>query len=130
VPNPSRFPILAPLGSEKICPLGSKERWELRAVPFGCNVSTVTFLTAVGSVLGTLAAIAMGFLVVWAGKRAMRSWGQGKLGVSGFTDWIGRGGVRQRGVRSVGDVEGNPDGHGQWGGDEDGDERRPLLGGE
>ncbi|PLB43764.1 hypothetical protein P170DRAFT_480723 [Aspergillus steynii IBT 23096] len=63
VPNSAHLPILAPLGSSQICPLGSKERWELRALPFGCNVSTITFLTAVGSVLSTLAAIALGMLV-------------------------------------------------------------------
>ncbi|OOO09199.1 GOLD domain protein [Aspergillus oryzae] len=119
VPNPARFPILAPLGSSNICPLGSKERWELRAMPFGCNVSTFTFLTAVVSVLGTLATVALGYFVLWATKRPRQSWAQGKLG-GGYTDWSaweGRGVLRRRGVRTVGDVEGNS-------------ERTPLLDGD
>ncbi|KAE8158472.1 hypothetical protein BDV40DRAFT_19235 [Aspergillus tamarii] len=123
VPNPTRFPILAPLSSSNICPLGSKERWELRAMPFGCNVSTFTFLTAVVSVLGTLATIALGYFVLWAAKRLRRSWGQGKLG-SGHTDWsawTGRGIFRRRGVRTAGDVEGNRNGN---------SERTPLLDGD
>ncbi|KAE8350999.1 hypothetical protein BDV28DRAFT_27816 [Aspergillus coremiiformis] len=109
VPNPSRFPILAPLGSSKICPLGPKERWELRAMPFGCNVSTYSFLTAVVSVLGTLCAIALGYFAVWAVRRLRDAWGHGKLG-SEYTDWSAWV-VRRGGVRAVGDVEGNGNGN-------------------
>ncbi|RAL10402.1 uncharacterized protein BO97DRAFT_372507, partial [Aspergillus homomorphus CBS 101889] len=79
VPNPSRFPILAPFGSSGICPLGPKERWELRALPFGCQVSTITFLTAVGAVVGTVAAFGLGVVLVWfcrcvGGGLAQRKW--------------------------------------------------------
>ncbi|PYI19369.1 hypothetical protein BO86DRAFT_328023 [Aspergillus japonicus CBS 114.51] len=71
VPNPSRVPILAPFGSSEMCPLGSKERWELRALPFGCHVSTVTFLTGVGGVLGTMAAFGLVVFLAWAGRRVV-----------------------------------------------------------
>ncbi|KAB8231558.1 uncharacterized protein BDW43DRAFT_140572 [Aspergillus alliaceus] len=120
VPNPSRFPILAPISSSKICPLGSKERWELRAVPFGCNISTFTFLTAVTSILGTLVTIALGIFSLWTVKRLQHSWGQGKLGGE-YTSWsacLGHGDVRRR---AVGDVEGNRNGN---------SERTPLLDGD
>ncbi|KAE8145337.1 hypothetical protein BDV25DRAFT_133871 [Aspergillus avenaceus] len=121
VPNPSRFPILAPLHSSKICPLGSKERWELRAVPFGCNVSTFSFLTAIVAVLGTLVAIALGYHLVRVGRRMRQSLGHGKLGW-GRLDWgrMRRGFFRHRAPE---DVEGN---HVR----ETGTERTPLLGGE
>ncbi|EKV17647.1 hypothetical protein PDIP_30600 [Penicillium digitatum Pd1] len=65
VPNPSRVPIFAPFGSENICPLGSKERWELRATPFGCHASTVTVLSVFGAVFGTVALGALGVGLVW-----------------------------------------------------------------
>ncbi|KAJ6109228.1 hypothetical protein N7486_001462 [Penicillium sp. IBT 16267x] len=72
VPNPGRFPILAPIGSDQICPLGSKERWELRARPLGCNASTLTVLSVIISISGTLALLAIVVLIVWFVKRVRR----------------------------------------------------------
>ncbi|KAJ5561875.1 hypothetical protein N7535_003662 [Penicillium sp. DV-2018c] len=65
VPNPSRIPILAPIGSSGICPLGSKEEWELRAIPFGCHASTLTVLSVTVAVLGTLALVGMMVGMMW-----------------------------------------------------------------
>ncbi|KAJ5798881.1 uncharacterized protein N7503_006386 [Penicillium pulvis] len=72
VPNPGRFPILAPIGSDQICPLGSKERWELRARPLGCNASTLNVLSVIISISGTLALFAIVVLIVWLVKRLRR----------------------------------------------------------
>ncbi|KAJ5658645.1 uncharacterized protein N7484_002294 [Penicillium longicatenatum] len=72
VPNPGRIPILAPIGSDQICPLGSKERWELRARPLGCNASTLTVLSVMISISGTLALFAISVLIIWLVKRVRR----------------------------------------------------------
>ncbi|KAJ5902200.1 hypothetical protein N7495_002728 [Penicillium taxi] len=74
VPNPSRLSILSPLRSSQICPLGAKERWELRASPTGCNVSTLTVLACVGAVLGTLAIIILVFAAVWIVRVLRQRW--------------------------------------------------------
>ncbi|PYH95950.1 hypothetical protein BO71DRAFT_191395 [Aspergillus ellipticus CBS 707.79] len=122
VPNPTHFPILAPLASEGICPLGSDERWELRALPFGCQVSTITFLTGVGSVVGTLAGLGILVLVAWVVRVVGKKWREGKY--LGGTGW--RGSYRWLGLRGVPVVE--PDEE-EDGGNHVEDERRPLLGG-
>ncbi|KAJ5794050.1 hypothetical protein N7457_000649 [Penicillium paradoxum] len=72
VPNPSRFPIFAPIGSSIICPLGSKERWEMRALPFGCDASTLTVLSVIVAMLGTLALGGVVVGVVWLVRRTRR----------------------------------------------------------
>ncbi|KAJ6143277.1 hypothetical protein N7471_002730 [Penicillium samsonianum] len=109
VPNPSLVPIFAPFGSENICPLGSKERWELRATPFGCHASTLTVLSVIVSVLGTLALGIVGVGLVWLvrwtrwrwkeveyeqpdeegqGSSRWRSWGLGLASFVGlFPQW-------------------------------------------
>lgn len=74
MPNPARLPILTPIGSANICPLSSKERWELRALPFGCKASTLTVLSVIVSILGTLAAIVMGFGMVYLARSVRRRW--------------------------------------------------------
>ncbi|KAJ5419242.1 uncharacterized protein N7487_002792 [Penicillium crustosum] len=80
VPNPSWVPIFAPLGSENICPLGSKERWELRAKPFGCHASTVTVLSVIGAVLTTLMLGVVGVGLVWLVYRTRRRWKEVEYG--------------------------------------------------
>ncbi|KAJ6013442.1 hypothetical protein N7540_008033 [Penicillium herquei] len=72
VPNAARVPILAPIGSDQICPLGSKERWELRARPLGCNVSTLTALSTTVAILSTLALLGVISLIIWLAKRIRR----------------------------------------------------------
>lgn len=74
VPNPARLPILAPIRNDRICPLGSKERWELRALPFGCNVSTLTFLSVLGTTFGMLAMTGIGFVGYWMVRSLRRRW--------------------------------------------------------
>ncbi|KAI1078267.1 hypothetical protein F5B20DRAFT_234379 [Whalleya microplaca] len=82
-PNPSPqplIPLLAPAFHENICPHWA-ERWELRARPLGCQVSTITALTAVVSVAGTLV---LGLLVwgaVWGGRWVGRRFGVGGKGL-------------------------------------------------
>ncbi|KAK3695301.1 hypothetical protein B0T22DRAFT_477981 [Podospora appendiculata] len=65
IPNDYRVPLLAPAYDEDICPHWS-ERWEIRTRPFGCQVSTITSLAAVASVVSTLVLV----LLVWTGVMA------------------------------------------------------------
>ncbi|KAI5301073.1 hypothetical protein KEM56_001994 [Ascosphaera pollenicola] len=72
-PNHSSFPLLEPILKPDICPLGSRERWELRSQPLGCNVSTYTFLSMVSAVAGTLAFAALVGLLFWSIKYMVRT---------------------------------------------------------
>ncbi|KOS22019.1 hypothetical protein ESCO_002341 [Escovopsis weberi] len=56
VPNEYDIPLLAPAYNDKVCPHWA-ERWELRTRPLGCQVSTITALTAAGAVSATLLAM-------------------------------------------------------------------------
>lgn len=69
-----RVPILAPIRSANICPLGSKERWELRAQPLGCSASTFTVLSVIVTVLGVLTLGGLGVVLVWCVRQAQRRW--------------------------------------------------------
>ena len=53
MPNNYTIPLLAPAYDENICPHWT-ERWEIRTRPFGCQVSTITSLTAIVSIVLTL----------------------------------------------------------------------------
>lgn len=79
VPNVTPMQILAPILNSDICPLWS-ERWELRARPFGCHVSTITFLTFLGSIYGTL--LAMGLVIL-----IMKCMGNGESNRGWFEVW-------------------------------------------
>ncbi|OAP54262.1 hypothetical protein AYL99_11363 [Fonsecaea erecta] len=74
------FGILSPLKSAEICPLAWRERWEMRARPFGCRCSSMTFVSVVVAVLATL----MGLCLIWTGLRvgrwARRKWRARKQG--------------------------------------------------
>ncbi|GFN19017.1 metallopeptidase Mip1 [Aspergillus tubingensis] len=130
VPNPSLLPILSPLHSSQICPLGSKERWELRAIPFGCHVSTTTFLTGVVGVLGTLAVLGLIALGVWVGRGVRRRGGwKGLPVVFGNGNWVGVVFSRWGGRRGRDGEDEEGAGGGRRAGDGGEDERRPLLGG-
>jgi hypothetical protein len=74
VPNLVRLPILSPIGSAHICPLGSEERWKLRAQPFGCNASSLTVLSVVVSIVGTLVTIGAGCGILYLAKHVRRRW--------------------------------------------------------
>ena len=51
------FAILTPLKYDDVCPLAWREKWEMRAKPFSCRCSSMTFLSVVITVASTLAAI-------------------------------------------------------------------------
>src|SRR6478735_3673567 len=53
VPNTSNIPLLAPAYNENVCPHWA-ERWELRSRPLGCQVSSITSLTAIITIVSTL----------------------------------------------------------------------------
>lgn len=53
VPNTGNMPLLAPAYNENICPHWA-ERWELRTRPLGCQVSSITSLTAIVTIVSTL----------------------------------------------------------------------------
>lgn len=77
VPNSQHgtlIPILAPIRNEDICPLGWRERWELRSRPFGCRCSTMTFMSVVVAVLSTMIGIFLIWSMVNLGKWAVRKW--------------------------------------------------------
>lgn len=80
MPNPARLPIFSPIRSSHLCPLGSKERWELRAAPFGCNVSTLTVLAVLVAVLSSLALVGLVYLVVWVVQRLRSRWKDAQCG--------------------------------------------------
>ncbi|KAJ9157394.1 hypothetical protein NKR23_g576 [Pleurostoma richardsiae] len=68
VPNNYSIPLLAPAYDEDICPHWA-ERWEIRTHPLGCQVSTITSLTAIVSVTSTIVVLLLVFLLVLAAKR-------------------------------------------------------------
>ncbi|KYK56024.1 hypothetical protein DCS_07990 [Drechmeria coniospora] len=63
VPNSYGIPLLAPASNPNICPHPA-ERWELRTVPFGCHVSSVTVVTASIAIIVT--ALFVSFILISA----------------------------------------------------------------
>jgi hypothetical protein len=84
------FGILASIKSDDICPLGWRERWEMRAKPFSCRCSSMTFLSVVVAVVTTL----VGVLVIWVGVRLGiwmgRKWRARKEGWWRVSEWTPR----------------------------------------
>ncbi|KXH44736.1 hypothetical protein CNYM01_02201 [Colletotrichum nymphaeae SA-01] len=72
VPNPYAIPLLAPAYDENICPHWA-ERWELRTKPLGCQVSTITSLTSIISIVSTFVVAFLVALIVlgvrWGRRR-------------------------------------------------------------
>lgn len=70
------FGILAPLKTDSLCPLGWRERWELRARPFSCRCSSMTFVSVVVAVVATFLSLQLIWLLIticrWAGRRWRR----------------------------------------------------------
>jgi hypothetical protein len=85
VPNTARVPILAPAGDENICPHWA-ERWEVRARPLGCHVSTITALTALGTVACTLVFVLHIWLLI-IGVRRLRVLNRERPGWWRFWRW-------------------------------------------
>ena len=63
VPNPYAIQALAPAYDADICPHWA-ERWDIRTRPLGCQVSTITSLTCIISVLSTLAFLLLSWLAI------------------------------------------------------------------
>jgi len=93
----------------------------------GCNVSSITFLTALVAVLSTFVAVGLVYGSVWSGKRVVSWWREreGRSRSNGV--WRGRlvgilgmEGRRGRRLGSSGDEGFNED--------REDEERRPLLG--
>lgn len=71
VPNSHNIQFLAPAYEEQVCPAES-EQWELRTQPLGCDVSSITAVTAIVSITGTLLSVLLVSLTVLAGLRVRR----------------------------------------------------------
>lgn len=113
-------------------------------MPFGCNVSTLTFLSVIGTVVGMVILVGMGVVGFCLVRLVRRRWkesdyerlhGRGFLGigllasVSGLM--FGWRGERERVSRASGmdggEGDGEGDGEGEEGLDEGDSETRPLL---
>ncbi|VUC27825.1 unnamed protein product [Clonostachys rosea] len=68
VPNPYKIPFLAPAYDKHTCPAW-QEQWEIRTRPLGCNVSSVTTLTATVSIVGSFVVLLLSFLILLAALR-------------------------------------------------------------
>ncbi|KAJ9217881.1 hypothetical protein DTO166G4_272 [Paecilomyces variotii] len=130
VPNPSRIPIFSPFQSRNVCPLGSKERWEIRTTSFGCNVSALNFLSVLVAVISTLAVVGLMFLLVWIGKKVARQWTEKRAKGITVLEWVRSSDWRiwrpQRWIRR--DNERHEEAVANDGDLEQSGERRPLLG--
>jgi hypothetical protein len=72
VPNDYLIPALAPAWEgDYVCPYWA-ERWELRTRPLGCQVSTITSLTALVAGSGTLVVALLLWLLVVVVRRLRR----------------------------------------------------------
>ncbi|KIW67695.1 hypothetical protein PV04_06927 [Phialophora macrospora] len=90
VPNtifPYPFGIISPIKSADICPLAWRERWEMRARPFSCRCSSMTFLSVVVAVVGTLIGLVAILLCVRLGTWAGRRWKARRQGWWKMRDW-------------------------------------------
>ncbi|KAI0173393.1 hypothetical protein GGR52DRAFT_384646 [Hypoxylon sp. FL1284] len=68
VPNSAKVPLLAPAWDENVCPHWA-ERWEIRTRPLGCQVSTITTLTALVTIASTLVFVLLFTLAVFGIRR-------------------------------------------------------------
>ena len=84
------FGILSPLKTDELCPLGWRERWELRARPFSCRCSSMTFVSVVVAVLATLLSLSLILLTVRLGRWAGRRWRARQKGWWRLRNWIPR----------------------------------------
>lgn len=125
VPNtvfPYPFGILAPLKTDEVCPMRWRERWELRARPFSCRCSSMTFVSVLVAVLATLLGVLLIWLAFKLGRWAARAWRRREKGwwrVRHWTPgWFQR---RQGNAITTSDVNEAPRDHQQD------DETAPLL---
>lgn len=81
------FQILAPIKDENICPLGWRERWELRAKPFSCRCSTMTLMSVVIAVPCTLAVVVVLQILTVILRWAIRRWRKRQPGWWKLHEW-------------------------------------------
>ena len=81
------FQILAPIKNESICPLGWRERWELRAKPFSCRCSTMTLMSVVVAVLSTLAVVFLLQILSMVLRWTIRRWRKRQPGWWKVHEW-------------------------------------------
>lgn len=105
-------------------------------MPFGCNVSTLTFLSVVGTVVGMVALVGFGFIGFLLVRSIRRRWkesdherldGRGLLDIGLLASIAGSISGRGRGGRRVPRASGLDEGEGEEGLDEGNPETRPLL---
>jgi hypothetical protein len=90
VPNkvfPWPFAIFAPIKTESVCPLGWRERWEMRAKPFSCRCSSMTLVSVVVAVLSTLVGLLLLWLLGVLVCLLRRKWKRRKEGWWRFSHW-------------------------------------------
>ncbi|KAH8657457.1 hypothetical protein BGZ60DRAFT_383376 [Tricladium varicosporioides] len=73
VPNLSKIQILAPIYHADVCPLLS-ERWEIRTRLFGANISTITLLACIISMLAGLAIVAIVAVTISVSWKVRLKW--------------------------------------------------------
>jgi hypothetical protein len=81
------FSILAPIKNENVCPLGWRERWEMRSKPFSCRCSSMTFLSVVVAVLSTLIGVLLLWLISLLLRFLWRKWKKRQEGWWRFDHW-------------------------------------------
>jgi len=84
------FGILSPSKTDELCPLGWRERWELRARPFSCRCSSMTFVSVVVAVLATLLSLLLILLSVRLGRWVERKWRARRKGWWRLRSWTPR----------------------------------------
>jgi hypothetical protein len=81
------FSILAPIKTEHVCPLGWRERWEMRSKPLSCRCSSMTLLSVVVAVLSTLVGVLMLWLLSLLVRLLLRKWKKREEGWWRFGHW-------------------------------------------
>jgi hypothetical protein len=81
------FSILAPIKTENVCPLGWRERWEMRSKPFSCRCSSMTFVSVVVAILATLVGVLVLWLLAGLVRFLLRKWKQRKEGWWRISRW-------------------------------------------
>ena len=71
--NDRPAPIFTPIFDQNVCPMSWREKWEMRAKPFSCRCSSMTFVASSVSVLVTL----LSLLLIWVLVR-FAIWGRRK----------------------------------------------------
>ena len=130
------FEIFTALKYPEVCPLNWRERWEVRARPWSCRCSTMTLVSVLVGVVGTLVGVVLIWLSIKLGRWCWRRWKKREPGWWRFWRRVTRpqwirwpkcklpGWIRRRDQRSEGGTMQNGYAEGR---ETTPDERRPLL---